>query len=90
MILQRPNTIPFNPANKSHRMAVASFLKRNAWADSPYRFSYDPEYGSIADQVKAKMLVWYMAQESAKAAKPAVKRMVKSVKSTVTQLKKVS
>lgn len=74
MILHALATTPFNPANKAHRIAVAAFLKRNAWVDSPLRFAHDPAYGSIADQVKAKMLTWYMAQESAKVAKPVVKR----------------
>ena len=57
------NTTTFDPANKLHRKAVASFMKRNAWADSPIRFSHDPEYGSVADQVKAKMLTWYINRE---------------------------
>lgn len=71
MILQKPNTTPFDPANKAHRHAVAAFLKRNAWADSPIRFSYDPTYGSVSDQVRAKMLTWYMDKEMIKIPKSA-------------------
>lgn len=67
MILQSPNTVEFDPSNKKHREAVRAFMKRNAWADSPIRFSYDPGYGSIADQVRSKLLAWYMEKESGKA-----------------------
>lgn len=63
MILHKMNTVAFDASNKLHRKAVASFMKRNAWADSPIRFSHDPEYGSVADQVKAKMLAWYINRE---------------------------
>ena len=63
MILQKRNTVNFDPSIKPHRMAAMQFMKRNAWVDSPLRFNYDPEYGSIADQVKTKMLYWYIEQE---------------------------
>ena len=85
MILQKPNTTPFDPANKAHRLAVAAFLKRNAWSDSPIRFSYDPNYGSIADQVRAKMLAWYMDKEMNK--KPAVVKVTKKSASLRTLYK---
>jgi hypothetical protein len=68
MILHKMNTVAFDPANKQHRKAVALFMKRNAWADSPIRFSYDPEFGSVADQVKSKMLTWYISRETVKPA----------------------
>lgn len=64
MILQPTRTVQFDPSNKKHRQAVQAFLKRNAWADSPYRFSYDPAYGSVADQVRDKMLKWYLNKEA--------------------------
>lgn len=66
MILQNRNTVNFDPSIKEHRSAVACFLKRNAWADSPIRFSYDPEYGSVAEQVKSKLLDWHVKQETSR------------------------
>ena len=69
MLLKRQEIIEFNPANKDHRAAVRAFLKRRAWMDSPLRFAYDPSYGSVAEQVQAKLLEWYVAQEEAKESK---------------------
>ena len=64
MILQKTNPIEFDPSNKEHRFAVAAFMKRTAWVDSKFRFSYDPAYGSVSDQVKVKLLHWYIEQET--------------------------
>lgn len=64
MLLKRQEIIEFDPSNKEHRAAAHAFMKRGAWADSPLRFAYDPSYGSVADQVKAKLLEWYVAQET--------------------------
>jgi hypothetical protein len=38
-------------------------MKRRAWADSPIRFTNDPAFGSISDQVQFKLLTWYMEKE---------------------------
>lgn len=73
MLLRHPNTVDFNPANRAHRLAVAAFMKRNAWADSPVRFTHDPTYGSIAEQVRVKLLQWYISRDVEKAAKPVKK-----------------
>lgn len=81
------NTVAFDPANKHHRKAVALFMKRNAWADSPIRFSYDPEFGSVADQVKAKMLTWYLGKES-EPKKARVPKVVRAIDQKVSQFKK--
>ena len=70
MLLKRQELVEFNPANKEHRAAVRAFLKRKAWMDSPIRFAQDPTYGSVADQVQAKLLQWYVDQEDAKTNKP--------------------
>ena len=64
MILQKTNTVAFDASNPEHRKAVAMFMKRNAWADTEYRFSHDAAFGSVADQVKVKMLHWYIAQDT--------------------------
>lgn len=64
MLLKRQEIIEFDPSKKEHRAAAHSFMKRGAWVDSPLRFAYDPSYGSVADQVKAKLLEWYVAQET--------------------------
>ena len=64
MLLQKPQTQPFDPNQKNHRLAVHAFMKRNAWSDSAIRFSYDPAYSSVADQVQTKLLKWYMSQEA--------------------------
>ena len=63
MYLSKPATISFDPSKKDHRAAARAFLKRKAWVDSPLRFSHDPSYTSIADQVQSKLLNWYMSQE---------------------------
>lgn len=63
MLLQRQALVDFDPSNKEHRAAVRAFLKRKAWADSPIRFAHDPAFGSVADQVQAKLLQWYVDQE---------------------------
>ena len=66
MLLKRQETVEFNPANKEHRAAVRAFLRRKAWVDSPIRFAHDPTFGSVADQVQAKLLDWYVDQEETK------------------------
>lgn len=63
MILHRITTVDFDPNIKSHREAVALFLKRKAWGDSPIRFHQDPNYGSVAEQVRSRLLEWYVARE---------------------------
>jgi hypothetical protein len=63
MLLQHQTTIDFDPSNKEHRSAIRAFLKRKSWSDSPIRFSHDPKFGSVADQVQAKLLQWYVDQE---------------------------
>ena len=65
MILCHQQTIVFDPSNKLHRSAVRAFLKRRAWSDSPIRFSHDPKFGSISNQVESKLLQWYVDQEEA-------------------------
>ncbi len=64
MILNKTNTVDFDPNNQAHRKAVASFMVRSAWIDSPFRFSYDPAFGSVADQVKVKLLHWYIERDT--------------------------
>ena len=63
MYLSKPATVVFDPSKKEHRAAARAFLKRKAWADCPLRFTHDPAYGSIADQVQSKLLDWYVTQE---------------------------
>lgn len=63
MILSANKTVGFDPAIKEHREAVRMFMQRNAWVDSPLRFSFDPAYNSIVEQVQAKLLVWYMQND---------------------------
>lgn len=70
MILQKTNTVNFDPSNKSHRVAVAAFMKRTAWVDTEYRFTHDPAFGSVADQVKTKLLHWYLTKDTGIALKP--------------------
>jgi hypothetical protein len=57
-------TVQFDPTDKFHRSAVRLYMKRNAWADSPVRFTYDPHYGSIDAQVKSKLLEWYISNDN--------------------------
>jgi len=70
-MLQKINAVAFDASNPEHRIAVASFMKRNAWGDSNYRFLHDPAFGSVADQVKVKMLHWYIEQDTGIAVAPA-------------------
>lgn len=69
MPLQRTKTVKFDPANKEHRDAVRAFMKRRAWSDTNFRFSHEPEYGSIVDQVMEKLTNWFLEQEESKATK---------------------
>jgi len=69
MFIKPVQTIDFDPSNKKHREAVAAFMVRKAWADSPLRFTHDPAYGSVAQQVQTKMLEYYMGKEFAKKTK---------------------
>ena len=69
MYLNKPATVDFDPNKKEHRAAFRAFMKRKAWTDCPMRFTHDPGYGSIAEQVQAKMLDWYIAQDEAKEAR---------------------
>jgi hypothetical protein len=63
MVLQHKHTVDFDPDNKEHRQAYHAFSKRNAWGDSPLRFSRDPAYTNLITQVSDKLLKWYMTQE---------------------------
>lgn len=63
MIIERQKTVTFDPADKKHRDAFHKFLKRRAWVDSPLRFTYDPAYGSVVDQVSEKLVTWYLEKE---------------------------
>lgn len=65
MILQKIPSTNFDPSNKEHREAVGAFLKRTAWGDSKFRFTHDPAYDSVADQVKSKLLTWYLKNDKA-------------------------
>ena len=76
MLLKKVQTVDFDPSNPEHRVAVASFMKRTAWADSKFRFSHDPAFGSVADQVKVKMLHWYIQQDTGIAVEPAVRPLI--------------
>ena len=66
MYLNKPATVDFDPNKKDHRAAFRAFMKRKAWSDCSMRFTHDPGYGSISEQVQAKMLDWYIAQDEAK------------------------
>jgi hypothetical protein len=66
MPLEKQNTVKFDPSKKVHRESVAAFMRRRSWSDSPIRFSHDPAYGSVADQVEKKMLAYYMEKEKLK------------------------
>ncbi len=76
MLLQKTNTVAFDASNPEHRVAVASFMKRTAWGDSKFRFSHDPAFGSVADQVKVKMLHWYIQQDTGIAVEPAARPLI--------------
>lgn len=65
-MLQKTKAVEFDPSLKAHRDAVRMFFKRRAWVDSPLRFSHNPEYGSVVDQVQEKLVQWYLAREEAK------------------------
>lgn len=64
MTINTTPAVDFNPQDPTHRMAVARFMKRYAWNDAGIRFTHDPEYGNLVDQVKDKLLKFYLAQEA--------------------------
>lgn len=70
MLLRAPSRVNFDPALKEHRIAAAAFMQRNAWGDTNYKFTHDPEFSNVADQVRVKMLRWYMAQDIGQVAVP--------------------
>jgi hypothetical protein len=78
MYINKPATVVFDPSDKTHRAAVRAFMKRRAWVDSPIRFTHDPGYGSISEQVQTKLLNWFVAQEEAKEVKRVMKTIEKS------------
>jgi len=81
MILQKIPSTNFDPSNKEHREAVGAFLKRTAWGDSKFRFTHDPAYDSVSDQVKSKLLAWYLKNDKAPkkvAKKVTIKKVAKS------------
>lgn len=63
MTLQRRQGVEFDPSKLEHRIAVGHFLKRQSWADAGIQFAHDPKYGSMVEQVRTKLLNWYLAQE---------------------------
>ena len=81
MYLNKPATVDFDPTNKEHRAAFRAFMKRKAWADCSMRFTHDPGYGSVSEQVQAKMLDWYVAQDEARESKKKVPLSKKPIKS---------
>lgn len=85
MFLQLPKTVKFDPADKAHRASVRAFMKRRAWVDSPIRFTYDPVYGSVVEQVQTKLLAWYLEREIMP---KVVKKVAVTVNSKVSQMKK--
>lgn len=85
MLLQLPKTVKFDPADKAHRASVRAFMKRRAWVDSPIRFTYDPVYGSVVEQVQTKLLAWYLEREITPRV---VKKVAVTVNSKVSQMKK--
>ena len=64
MIILKNSAVEFDPSIPAHRQAVRDFQERQAWADSELRFKHDEEYGSIAAQVRVKLLAWYIKQDS--------------------------
>ncbi len=63
MSLIHRETVDFDPTKKEHRAAAAAYMRRRAWADSKLRFTHDPCYGSVAEQVEKKLLAYYMSKE---------------------------
>jgi len=86
MLLKCQSTVKFDPANKAHRASVRAFMKRHAWSDAPIRFTHDPVYGSIVEQVQTKLLEWYLAKEVAP--RKVKKQLVVIANPKVSQLKK--
>jgi hypothetical protein len=63
MALQKAQSVVFDPSKLEHRAAVGAYMKRNAWGDSPIRFAHDPRFGSLVEEVRTKLLNWYISQE---------------------------
>lgn len=87
MLLKRPEFVVFDPSIKEHRQAVRAFMKRKAWSDSPLKFTHDPKFGSVADQVQSKLLYWYAEQEDARESKRAIKKLIPESITSMHELK---
>lgn len=70
-MLYHPKTIQFDPSKREHREAVRDFMRRKHWGDTNLRFSYDPTYGSISQQIQEKLLSWYIFKEESRREKVA-------------------
>jgi hypothetical protein len=63
MPLEKQNTVKFDPSKKAHRASAAAFMRRRSWSDAPIRFSHDPAFGCVADQIEKKLLTYYMSKD---------------------------
>lgn len=80
MYLKKPETIKFDPSIKEHRQAVSAFMKRRAWSDSALRFTHDPMYGSVSEQVQLRLVEYYIGKEFNKVRKPIKHKVVPTLK----------
>ena len=70
MPLEKQNTVKFDPSKKAHRESAAAFMRRRSWGDAPIRFSHDPAFGCVADQIEKKLLTYYMSKDKIKVPPP--------------------
>ncbi len=73
-------TVNFDPSNREHRKSVEAYMQRNAWTDAKFRFTDDISFDSVPEQVKTKLLMWYLNKENTKTVrKPVAKKATKAV-----------
>ena len=63
MLLKTREKVKFDPSNRAHRQAVKDFLKRNAWGDTEYRFTLEPEYHNLVEMCQSILLDWYISND---------------------------
>ena len=63
MLLKVRDKVKFDPSNREHRNAIKAFLKRNAWNDTEFRFSLEPEYHNLIDMCQSMLLDWYLSND---------------------------
>ncbi len=64
MLLTHKTTVKFDPSKKSHRNVVRQYLATGRLATDEYKFAHNPKYVSVAHQLQAELLQYYLNKEA--------------------------